>query len=117
MAAPHHHQSPAPEERRRNRRFAIAEMTSLEMTAGRQRYQCEIVDISLGGLGLLLDAKAPRSRKLEFYHPTAGRLSGRRIWSDHERIGVELQASASWLTRALYSVQLALCPDSKISNY
>ncbi len=104
---------PALEDRRRNRRFPIAETTSLVMRAGRRTYRCEIVDISLGGLGLQLDEQAPRARKLEFHHPTAGHLTGRRVWSDQDRIGIELQTSASWLTRALYSVQLALCPDYK----
>ena len=99
-------------DRRHTQRFQVEDLNRLTLLAGGRSYQCEVEDISRGGVCLSLDDVAPLASEVVLEHAGAGHFRGRRIWSQGNRIGVSFNETGSDLNHTLRCIQM-LMSDKK----
>ncbi len=108
IAMPHANPSSSDAERRRTKRYALDEQRSLTAISGGKVYTCYIEDVSMSGVRLRFEGRAPKGKVIALEHPTAGTICGECVWHDDSALGVELRLPDSDLERVLKCICMVL---------
>ncbi len=98
-------------ERRRCLRFDLDRFTSVTAVAGGRAYDCQVTDISLGGLRLRFAGTPPDKKRILLQHPTAGELAAVQVWRAGNDLGLAFENSERELEHLLQCISLILNPD------
>jgi hypothetical protein len=104
-------------DRRNSSRLTPDSPTTIRLSAGDRRYDCEIEDISLTGIRLRLISKVPAAGMVELEHETAGRFKGKQVWRSHDAIGIAFELPERRLERALQCISVLVNPDLDLTVY
>jgi hypothetical protein len=98
-------------ERRRHLRFDLDRFTCVTAVAGGRLYECQVADISLGGLRLRFAGPPPTEAQIALRHATAGELSALQVWQSGNELGLTFESSDRELEHLLQCISLILNPD------
>jgi len=99
-------------ERRRHLRFDLDRFTCVTAVAGGRLYDCQVADISLGGLRLrFAGPPPPTDEQIVLRHATAGELTALQIWRSGNELGLAFESSERELVHLLQCISLILNPD------
>ncbi len=98
-------------ERRRHLRFDLDHFTCVTAVAGGRLYECQVADISLGGLRLRFAGPPPAEKLIVLRHATAGELSALQVWRSGNELGLAFESSERELEHLLQCISLILNPD------
>ncbi len=98
-------------ERRRHLRFDLEQFTCVTAVAGSRHYDCQVADISLGGLRLRFAGPPPTEPRIVLRHATAGRLSALQVWRSGNELGLAFESSDRDLEHLLQCISLILNPN------
>lgn len=94
--------------RRQSARFRLADAPVMTLVSDGRRLSCRLVDISLGGVGLRVEAELSACGDLVLEHPVAGAFPLRRVWLVADRLGACFQSDEPKLEHTLRCIQLVL---------
>lgn len=89
-------------ERRSWDRFAVEGGTIVHADVDGQKYECALIDISMGGARLQTADPIPLNSKVSILRNEIGELSGECVWQSSAMVGIRFQ-DARLPARAPYS--------------
>ena len=98
-------------ERRQCLRFDLDRFTSVTAVAAGRVYDCQVTDISLGGLRLRFAGAPPAEARILLRHPSAGELTAVQVWRAGNDLGLAFESSERELEHLLQCISLILNPD------
>jgi hypothetical protein len=98
-------------ERRCFSRLTPDSPTTITLSAGDRRYDCEIENISLSGMKLRLASQLPDAPTVELEHRAGGRFLGTPVWRSRDAVGIAFHSPEGQLERALQCVSILVNPD------
>ena len=104
-------------DRRCSSRLAPDSPTTITLSAGDRRYDCEIENISLSGIRLRLMSKLPATGTVELEHRAGGRFLGTPVWRSRDAVGIAFQRPEQRLERALQCISILVNPDLDLTVY
>ena len=104
-------------DRRCSSRLTPDSPTTITLSAGDRRYDCEIENISLTGIKLRLVSKLPAAGTVELEHRAGGRFLGTPVWRSRDAVGIAFQRPERRLERALQCISILVNPDLDLTVY
>ncbi len=104
-------------DRRCSSRLAPDSPTTITLSAGDRRYDCEIENISLSGIKLRLMSKLPATGTVELEHRAGGRFMGTPVWRSRDAVGIAFRRPERRLERALQCISILVNPNLDLTVY
>lgn len=101
-------------DRRKWDRYLPDGQTSVTLAAGGRAFDCELLDLSLGGARLRMDADLPDDGDVVLQHRVAGLFLASRTWSRGNEIGIRFRVPAQTREHALQCATVLLYGDADI---
>lgn len=106
---------PAYGERRRWDRYSPDGQTSMMLAAGGRTFNCELVDLSLGGARLRIDPDLPDDAGMVLQHPVGGLFYAAQTWRRGDEMGVRFRAAVQTREHALQCATVLLYGDDDVT--
>jgi len=99
-------------DRRRWDRYSPDGPTSVTVASGGQAFDCELLDLSLGGARLRIDVDLPDDLDVVLQHRVAGLFFASQTWRRGNEIGVRFRVPAQTREHALQCATVLLYGDA-----
>ncbi|MHC4984480.1 MAG: PilZ domain-containing protein [Planctomycetota bacterium] len=98
-------------ERRCYSRLVPDSPTTIRLSAGERRYDCQVEDISLSGIKLRPMSKLPADDRFVLEHKAGGKFVGKPVWRSRTALGIAFELPEKDLERALQCISILVNPD------
>lgn len=98
-------------DRRRWDRYSPDGQTSVTLASGGCAFDCELLDLSLGGARLRIDGDLPDDRDVVLQHRVAGLFFASQTWRHGNEVGVRFRVPAQTREHALQCATVLLYGD------
>ncbi|MGH6912840.1 MAG: PilZ domain-containing protein [Geminicoccales bacterium] len=99
-------------DRRKWDRYSPDGETSVTLAAGGRAFGCELLDLSLGGARLRIDADLPDDRDVVLQHRVAGLFFASQTWRRGNELGVRFRVASQTREHALQCATVLLYGDA-----
>jgi hypothetical protein len=98
-------------ERRRWDRYSPDGQTSMMLAAGGRMFNCELIDLSLGGARLRIDPDLPDDAGMVLQHPIGGLFYAAQTWRRGDQMGIRFRGAVQTREHALQCATVLLYDD------